>query len=48
MKKMDIYDFADHVSMIAKDFAHYEQNTYPAEDVSINYSLIISELATGF
>lgn len=38
MKKMDIYDFADHVSMIAKDFAHYEQNTYPAEDVSMTFA----------
>jgi len=37
MKKMDIYHFVDQVSMLARDFAHYEQDTYPAEDVSMTF-----------
>lgn len=37
MKKMDIYHFVDEVSMLARDFAHFEQDTYPAEDVSMTF-----------
>ena len=37
MKKMDIYHFVDQVSMLARDFAHYEQDTYPAEDFRMTF-----------
>lgn len=37
MKKMDIYHFVDQVSMLGRDFAHYEQDTYPAEDVRMTF-----------
>ena len=38
MKKMDIYHFVDEVSSLARDFAHCEQDTYPAEDVSMTFA----------
>lgn len=38
MKKMDIYHFVDEVSSLARDFAHFEQNTYPEEDVSMTFA----------
>lgn len=37
MKKMDIYHFVDEVSSLARDFAHCEQDTYPAEDVRMTF-----------
>lgn len=37
MKKMDIYHFVDEVSSLARDFAHFEQDTYPAEDVCMTF-----------
>ena len=37
MKKIDIYHFVDEVSSLARDFAHIEQDTYPAEDVSMTF-----------
>ena len=37
MKKMDIYHFVDEVSSLARDFAHFEQDTYPAEDVRMTF-----------
>jgi len=38
MKKMDIYHFVDEVSSLARDFAHCEQDTYPAEDVNMTFA----------
>ena len=37
MKKMDIYHFVDEVSSLARDFAHFEQDTYPAEDFRMTF-----------
>jgi len=38
MKKMDINHFVDQVSMLGRDFARYEQDTNPAEDVTMTFA----------